>query len=71
MIASEPCYNGTIYDRNFANEKISRINFRDFAQIAENAKVEPREIFPLYGSTSTGTGVLIYAYGRTSLWIRA
>ena len=25
-----------------------------------------------YGrSTSTGTGVLIYAYGRTSLWIRA
>ena len=46
MNASEPCYNGTIYDRNFANEKISRINFCDFAQIA---KVKPRKIFPLYG----------------------
>ena len=48
--ASEPCYNGTIYDRNFANEKISQINFRDFAQIAKNVKVKPRKIFPLYGS---------------------
>ena len=50
MIASELCYNGTIYDRTFANEKISRINFCDFAKIAKNAKVKPREIFPLYGN---------------------
>ena len=54
MIAREPCYNGTIYDRNFANEKISRINFRDFAQIAKNAKVKPRKIFPLYGIPTSG-----------------
>ena len=51
MIASEPCYNGTIYDWNFANEKISQINFRIFVQIAKNAKVKPCEIFPLYGIT--------------------
>ena len=45
---SEPCYNGTIYDRNFANEKISQINLRNLTQIAKNAKVKPRKIFPLY-----------------------
>ena len=49
MIASEPCYNGTIHNRNFVNKKILWINFRDLAQIAKNAKVKPRKIFPLYG----------------------
>ena len=44
MIASEPCYNRTIYDWNFENEKILRIKFHDFAQIAKNAKVKPCKI---------------------------
>ena len=44
-------YVNLFFLRIFANEKISQINFCDFAQIAKNAKVKPREIFPLYGRT--------------------
>ena len=38
MIASEPCYNGIIYNRNFANENFWQIKFRDFAKKLNLAK---------------------------------
>ena len=39
MIASDPCYKGTIYDRTFANEKISRITFAISPKLRKTRKL--------------------------------